>query len=197
MSSSSEPSREPASGLPVADLSPLIWRGSAGILNWPSDSGPEDGGRDSGVGRRTVNETLDGVDMVVVVQPRHVNLSLTMNESVLANTLRCWKQATHSYFRTSSLRPHALTAPCRTASYTPVQHPQRRRCSRPFSSKASTIPRSLATLLTTPTSKEIEEGEVEVDLIPNDQVQLMLTDRAAEVRCSLALSEPTHMLQSN
>lgn len=46
-----------------------------------------------------------------------------------------------------------------------------------------------------PTLKELEEGEVEVDLIPEDQIQLMLTDRAAEVRCPLLLSsESTYML---
>lgn len=69
-SSSSESSRElnvrgePASGLPAAELPALARRrGRDGTLNGPSDSGPEDEGRDCdcGVGRRTVNDTVDGV----------------------------------------------------------------------------------------------------------------------------------------
>lgn len=67
-SSSSETSRElnvrgePASGLPAAELPALARRrGRAGTLNEPSDSGPEDEGLDTGVGRRTVNETVEGV----------------------------------------------------------------------------------------------------------------------------------------
>ncbi|KIM65809.1 hypothetical protein SCLCIDRAFT_111973 [Scleroderma citrinum Foug A] len=63
-----------------------------------------------------------------------------------------------------------------------MQRPRSRiasRCSR-LSSQAASIPKSHATVLTSPTLKELEEGEVEVDLIPEDQIQLMLTDRAAE-----------------
>lgn len=78
-----------------------------------------------------------------------------------------------------------------------MQRPRSRiasRCSR-LSSQAASIPKSHATVLTSPTLKELEEGEVEVDLIPEDQIQLMLTDRAAEVRCPLLLSsESTYML---
>lgn len=70
--SSSESSRElnvrgePASGLLVAELAALItWRGSAGILNFPSESGPEEEGRDADAGGRTVNETEEVIEEVV------------------------------------------------------------------------------------------------------------------------------------
>jgi len=123
--------------------------------------------------------------------------------NVLASTprwsLRCWKQATHLYFRTPAILPHVFTVPCRTFSRTMMHRPRSRiasSCSRPLSSQAASIPKSHATVLTSPTVKELEEGEVEVDLIPEDQIQLMLTDRAAEVRCPLLFSsESTHMSQ--
>ncbi|KAL4081003.1 hypothetical protein J3A83DRAFT_4084948 [Scleroderma citrinum] len=73
--------------------------------------------------------------------------------------------------------------PCRALSYTLARRPKSRitrRCSRPLSSRTPSIPQSRAIVLTSPTSKELEMGEVEVDLLPKDQVQLCITDRAAE-----------------
>lgn len=53
-------------------------------------------------------------------------------------------------------------------------------CTRPMSSQAPKIPASRAEVQTLPTPQELEDAEMEADIIPEDQVQLMLTDRAAQ-----------------
>lgn len=50
------------------------------------------------------------------------------------------------------------------------------------SQTTSTIPKSPIKVLSSPTLEELEKGDFEVEIVPEDQVELTLTDRAAEVR---------------
>ena len=52
----------------------------------------------------------------------------------------------------------------------------------PQLTRSSEIPKTRSILLRIPTAQDLEEQELDVDIIPNSQVNLVLTDRAAEVR---------------
>ena len=52
----------------------------------------------------------------------------------------------------------------------------------PQLARSSEIPKTRSVLLRSPTVQDLEEQELDVDLIPNGQVNVALTDRAAEVR---------------
>ena len=71
------------------------------------------------------------------------------------------------------------------ASRRPIRLPYSSRFSTSSSSKAALaqdLPAQPTVLLDTPSAKYIEEEELDVDLIPPEQVKLVITDRAAEVR---------------
>jgi hypothetical protein len=70
-------------------------------------------------------------------------------------------------------------------SRTPVRTPYSSRFSTSSSSKAALahdLPAQPTILLDTPSADYIKEEELDVDLIPPEQVKLVITDRAAEVR---------------
>ena len=54
---------------------------------------------------------------------------------------------------------------------------------------ASSLPTKPTVLLFTPTKQDLEKQELDVDLIPPEQVKLEITDRAAEVSVFLALHD--------
>lgn len=47
--------------------------------------------------------------------------------------------------------------------------------------RPSEIPKARSTLLRSPTVEDLEEQELDVDIIPKDQINVTLTARAAEV----------------
>ncbi|KIJ59626.1 hypothetical protein HYDPIDRAFT_162149 [Hydnomerulius pinastri MD-312] len=103
----------------------------------------------------------------------------------LGKSPRCWKHVTHSYFRTSSPHPRTYTLasptqPCVSSSQS--VSPGFSTHTRHLSSSAGTsdIPKAPTVLLTAPTTQDLEEREMDVDLIPQDQIQISLTNRAAE-----------------
>jgi hypothetical protein len=67
----------------------------------------------------------------------------------------------------------------------PIRSPYSSRFSTSSSSKAALaqdLPAQPTVLLDTPSADYIKEEELDVDLIPPEQVKLVITDRAAEVR---------------
>ena len=60
----------------------------------------------------------------------------------------------------------------------------------PQLTRSSEIPKTRSALLRSPTAQDLEEQELDIDLIPNGQVNLVLTDRAAEVRPSQTPTTP-------
>ncbi|KAG6336768.1 hypothetical protein ID866_2337, partial [Astraeus odoratus] len=109
----------------------------------------------------------------------------------------CWKQVIHSHLRKPIFRPGVLTLPVlhyRACSYASLLHRKGRtpgRFNRWLSSGASqaSTSKSRAIVLTSPTESELEEVEIEIDLIPEEQIYLVLTDRAAEQLRTISVRE--------
>ncbi|KAI6114101.1 hypothetical protein F5141DRAFT_1002289 [Pisolithus sp. B1] len=111
-------------------------------------------------------------------------MAVTSALTWLSRSSQCWRQATSAYLSTLAFHPHIPMLRCRMPSY--VSLPPRRinRLAgtriRLLSSQVPPIPASRAVVQKSPTPQELEEAEMEADLIPEDEVQLMLTDRAAQ-----------------
>lgn len=114
-------------------------------------------------------------------------MAVTSALTRLTRHTQCWRQATRAYLCTSAFYPDILKYPVprrRTPSYV-FRLPRKMNgmpgtCTRPMSSQAPKIPASRAEVQTLPTPQELEDAEMEADIILEDQVQLMLTDRAAQ-----------------
>ena len=72
--------------------------------------------------------------------------------------------------------------PSRPSPFRPQARTMSLASSSPQLTRSSEIPKTRSILLRTPTAQDLEEQELDVDIIPNGQVNLVLTDRAAEVR---------------
>ena len=79
-------------------------------------------------------------------------------------THRIYDRATHPYGTS------AVLAQARSMSLASSQ-----------SVRPSEIPKARSTLLRSPTVEDLEEQELDVDIIPKDQINVTLTARAAEV----------------
>ena len=78
--------------------------------------------------------------------------------------------------------------PSRPSPFRPQAHTMS--LASPQPARSSEIPKTRSVLLRSPTAQDLEEQELDVDLIPNGQVNLVLTDRATEVRRSQTPSTP-------
>lgn len=154
------------------------WRGRAGTLKpEESDSGPEEASRDTGVGLRIVKETLDMVNHKVAFES---------NTNTRCRTARSHRSLPMSSIFLSALRQghRHIRAPLRTVPISPrmrsltTSWPRR-------AALASHPPAQPTVLLFSPSPEYIEEEEIDVDLLPPQEAQIVITDRAAEVRATV------------
>ncbi|KAF9218713.1 hypothetical protein BS17DRAFT_719816 [Gyrodon lividus] len=68
-------------------------------------------------------------------------------------------------------------------------HPRYLSLSTSQAARASEIPKAPTVLLTSPTAKDLEEQELDADLIAEDQINIILTTRAAEQLRTIAARE--------
>ena len=180
-------------------------------MNELSDSGPDDEGRDAGVGRRTVNETVEGVagmssfttafwsssccalsvfvsEMTCssILPADHHKYTRTMNSitkrfAVLPRTHLTSRRTcvTWSQYIPASRAPHDhRTHPGATTVLTQFRHMS---LALSQSSRPSDIPKARSVILKSPTVEDLETQELDADVIPKDQINVVLTARAAEV----------------
>ncbi|KAH7888157.1 hypothetical protein F5I97DRAFT_1804682 [Phlebopus sp. FC_14] len=91
----------------------------------------------------------------------------------------CWKRLTHSYLRSSGQSYPSILFYTSSTRSARRSTPDTRFLSS-TTSQTIDIPKARTLLLTSPTEKDLEEQELAVDLIPQEQIQLTITDRAAE-----------------
>ena len=154
-----------ARGLPGAEESFARWRGRVdGLL--VSESGPDEVALETGLGRRMVNDTL--VDMMAVATSKWGSKSSQGGATYLL-TATMLRTCTRSIRLQRSFLP-AILASNHTRSF---------KSSSPFTSALASHPTAHPTVVVLP--RHIEQEELDVDLIPPQDINIELTDRAAEV----------------